>query len=81
MDELLAQEILDILYRDPSTRRSYKDSLADWILDTQPRESPLDGIALIQYLAAHQPEILSRLKIDSQVKDDIERVLDTIRHT
>ncbi|MGH7409443.1 MAG: hypothetical protein ACREJ6_00035 [Candidatus Methylomirabilis sp.] len=80
MDELLGKEVLDILYRDPSTRRSYKDSLTDWILDTQPYGSPLDGTVLIQYLAKHQPEILSRLKINTQVKEEIARVLDAIGH-
>jgi len=80
MDEPLAQEILDILYRDPSTRRPHKDALADWILDTQPHGSPLDGIAVIQFLAAHQPDILSRLKINTHVKEHIERVLDAIGH-
>ncbi len=80
MDEPLAQEILDILYRDPATRRSYKDALVDWILDTQPRGSPLDGIAIIQYLAEHQPDILARLKINTQVKEEIARVLDAIGH-
>lgn len=80
MDEPLAQEVLDILYRDPSTRRSYKDSLSDWILDSQPHGSPLDGTALIQFLAAHQPDILSRLKINTQVKEEIARVLDAIGH-
>jgi hypothetical protein len=80
MDEPLAQEILDILYRDTGTHRAYKDALADWILDSQPHGSPLDGIAIIQYLAQHQPDILSRLKINTQVKEEIERVLDAIGH-
>lgn len=80
MDEPLAQEILDILYRDSSTRRLYKDQLTDWIIDTQPHGSPLDGTALIQQLAKHQPDILSRLKINTLVKEDIARVLDAIGH-
>jgi hypothetical protein len=80
MDEPLAQEILDILYRDPDTHRTHKDALTDWILDTQPLGSPLDGIAIIQYLAGHQPDILARLKINTQVKEEIERVLDAIGH-
>lgn len=80
MDEPLAQEILDILYRDSSTRRPYKELLTDWILDTQPHGSPLDGIALVQHLARHQSDILSRLKINTLVKEDIERVLDAIGH-
>ena len=80
MDEPLAQEILDILYRDTGTHRAYKDALADWILDSQPHGSPLDGIAVIKYLAQHKPDILSRLKINTQVKEEIERVLDAIGH-
>jgi hypothetical protein len=80
MDEPLAQEVLEILYRDPAIRRPYKDSLTDWILDTQPHGSPLDGQALIQYLAKHQSDILSRLKINTLVKEEIARVLDAIGH-
>lgn len=80
MDKSLAQEILDILYCDSGTRRSYKDALSDWILDTQPHGSPLDGIAIIQYLAEHQPDILARLKINTHVKEEIARVLDAIGH-
>jgi hypothetical protein len=78
MDEPLGKEILDILYRDPSIRRAYKDHLSDWILDTQPHGDPLDGTALIQYLARHQPDILSRLKINTKVGEEITRVLDSI---
>lgn len=80
MDKSLGQEILDILYAERGTRRSYKDALTDWILDTQPHGSPLDGVAIIQYLAEHQPDILARLKINTHVKEEIARVLDAIGH-
>jgi hypothetical protein len=40
----------------------YKESLTDWILDTQPRTAPLEAKALLRYLAAHRSELLSRLK-------------------
>lgn len=80
MHKSLAQEILDILYCDPGTRRSYKEALTDWILDSQPHASTLDGIAIIQYLAEHQPDILARLKINTHVKEEIARVLDAIGH-
>ena len=40
MDEPLAQRILDIIFQDPQVRRLHKESLADWILDTQPRTAP-----------------------------------------
>ena len=39
----------------------YKESLADWIPDTQARRAPLDTAALVQYLAAYQPELLKRV--------------------
>ena len=80
MRKSLAQDILDILYADPGTRRSHKDALSDWILDSQPHGSPLDGIAMIQYLAEHHPDIFARLKINTHVKEEIARVLDTIGH-
>ena len=37
-------------------RRLYKESLTDWILDTQPHTAPLDAKALIRYIAAHQAD-------------------------
>lgn len=80
MRKSLAQDILDIIYADTGTRRSHKDALSDWILDSQPNGSPLDGIAMIQYLAEHHPDILARLKINTHVKEEIARVLDAIGH-
>ncbi len=77
MDEPLAQRILDIIFQDPDARRNHKESLTDWILDTQPRTAPLDAAALLRYLAAHQPELLNRLKINVRIKEELARVLDS----
>jgi hypothetical protein len=52
--------------------------LTDWILDTQPRTAPLDAAALLQYLAAHQPDLLSRLTINIRIKEDLARALESI---
>jgi hypothetical protein len=78
VDEPLAQNILDLIFKDPQVRRLHKESLADWILDTQPRTAPLDAAALIQYLGAHQPDLLNRLKINVRLKDDLARALESI---
>ncbi len=78
MDEPLAQHILDIIYDDPEVRRLYKESLTDWILDTQPHTAPLDAAALLQYLAARQPDLLNRLKINLRIKEDLARALESI---
>ena len=80
MDEPLAQRILDIIFQDPQVRRLHKESLADWILDTQPRTAPLDAAALLQYLAAHQPDLLNRLKINMRLKEDLARALVAVQH-
>jgi hypothetical protein len=77
VDEPLAQRILDIIFQDPQVRRLYKESLADWILDTQPRTAPLDATALLQYLAAHQPDLLNRLKINMRLKEELARALES----
>lgn len=79
MNEPLAQRILEIIYRDPSVNRPHKESLTDWILDTQPRSLPLDGADLVRYLAAHQPDILERLRINMHIKEEIERALQNLR--
>lgn len=78
MDDLLAQKILELIYRDPAMHRSHKEHLTDWILDTQPRTLPLDASALLRYLASHQPEILNRLKINIRIKDELAKALDTL---
>ncbi len=79
MDEPLAQRILEIIFRDSAVNRPHKESLTDWILDTQPRTMPLDGAALIRYLTAHQPDILERIRINVQIKEDLERALNNLR--
>ncbi len=78
MDEPLAQRILDIIFQDSDARRLYKESLTDWILDTQPHTAPLDAAALVQYLAVHQPDLLNRLKINVRIKEDLARALESI---
>jgi len=78
VDNPLAQRLLDIIYHDPDGRRGYKESLTDWILDTQPRTAPLDAAALVQYLAAHQPELLKRLKINVRIKEELARALESL---
>ena len=40
MNDLLSQDILDIIFQDPQVRRLHKETLADWILDTQPHTAP-----------------------------------------
>ena len=71
MNEPLAQRILDIIYRDSEVRRTNKESLTDWILDTQPRSAPLSTMSLLDYLAAHQPDVLKRLKMNPRVQDQL----------
>jgi hypothetical protein len=77
VNELLASQILDIIFQDPEVRRNYKESIADWILDTQPHSAPLDAAALVQYLQAHQPDLLNRLKINLRIKEDLARALES----
>ena len=75
MTEPLAQRILDLIYQDLKVRRPSKDSLVDWILDTQPRDEPLHTKTLLEYLAVHQSDVLSRLKINVRIKDEIDQAL------
>lgn len=78
MNEPLAQRILDLIYHDSEMRRMHKDSLTDWILDTQSRTEPLDTTALLEYLAGHQPDLLDRLKINVRIQDDLSRALESV---
>ncbi len=78
MSEPLAQQILDLIYRNSGVRRVHREAVTNWILDTQPRGAPLDTISLLEYLRAFQPDLLERLKIDVFIKDDVARVLKTL---
>jgi hypothetical protein len=75
VNDPLAQQILDLIYYDPEVRRTYKESLTDWILDTQPRAAPLDTATLLKYLAVHQPDLLERLKTNVRIQDELARAL------
>ena len=77
MNDLLSQDILNIIFQDPQVRRLHKETLADWILDTQPHTAPLDAAALLEYLGAHQPDLLNRLKINVRIKEDLARALES----
>ncbi len=78
MENPFAQRILDIISQNPDCRRGSKESLTDWILDTQPRTAPLDAAALVQDLAAHQPELLKRGKINVRLKEEWARALESL---
>ncbi|HSB73762.1 MAG TPA: hypothetical protein VLH58_04360 [Candidatus Methylomirabilis sp.] len=78
MNEPLAQRILDIIYHDPDLQRRHKDSLTDWILDTQSRTAPLDTTSLLRYLAVHQPDLLDRLKINIRIQDDLAHAMESV---
>ena len=71
----LAQRMLEILYHDAGVRQTVKDALADWILDTQPRTSPLDLTALVDYLGRQHPELLARLKRNVRLQAELARPL------
>jgi hypothetical protein len=78
MNEPLAQRILDLIYRDSEMRRMHKDSLTDWILDTQSRTAPLDTTGLLAYLAVYHPDLLDRLKINVRIQDELARALESV---
>jgi hypothetical protein len=77
MNEPLAQQILDLVYNDSAVRRTYKDSLSDWLLDTHVRGAELSTKALLDYLSLHQPDLLARLKINVRVQDSITAALNS----
>ncbi len=76
MNQPLAQRILDIIYGDLEVRRAHRESLTDWILDTQSRNAPLDTDRLLDYLSLHQPDLLERLKINPRLKESLARAED-----
>ncbi len=75
MNEPLAKQILDLVYNDSAGRRTYKDSLSDWLLDAHAQGAELSTKALLDYLSLHQPDLLARLKINVRVQDGIAAAL------
>jgi len=75
MTSTLAERMLEVLYHDAGVRQPARDALADWILDTQPRTRPLDPVALVDYLARQQPELLARLKRNVRLQAELARPL------
>jgi hypothetical protein len=76
MNQVLAQRILDLIYRDSEVRRMHKDALSDWILDTHSRSGTLSSIDLLTYLSIHQPDLLERLKINLAIGEEVSRALE-----
>ena len=75
MTEPLAQQMLDLIYHDTGMRRTEKDALTDWILDTQSRTEPLNIRTLLDYLATNQADVLSRLQVNVRITDEISQAL------
>ena len=42
------------------------------------RADTLSGLVLAQYLGAHQPELLNRLKINVRIKEELARALESL---
>jgi hypothetical protein len=81
VDDPFAQRLLNSIDHAPDGRRVYKEALTDWILDAQPRTAPVDKAALGPYLAAHQPERLTRLQITGRRQAELARALESLdRH-
>ena len=75
MNDCLTQRILDLIYRDSEVRRSHKDSISDWILDTQSRSGHLSSAALLEYLRVRQPDVLERHRMNVAIGEDVARAL------
>ena len=78
MSQPLVQQLLDLIYKDLGVRRTEREALTDWILDTMPRTPPLDTTSLLDYLAAQQPELLSRLMANPRVNEQLAHALQPV---
>lgn len=67
----LTAQLLEILYRDPDLRLSWKDTLSDWILDGYASGLALSDLALLDYLRTAQPQIFWRLTDNPRVRDEL----------
>jgi hypothetical protein len=75
MTERLTQQVLELLYHDAKVRRTEKEALTDWILDTQSRTAPLAASELLAYLANHQSEVLHRLQHNVRLTAELAQAL------
>jgi hypothetical protein len=63
------QLLLDTIFQHMKTSQSERDTLTDWLLDTQPRTASLEFGSLLQYIATQQPDLLKQLKANWRVKE------------
>lgn len=67
----LTAQLLEILYRDPDLRQSWKDALSDWILDGYASGLALSDLALLDYLRTAQPQVFWRLTDNPRVRNEL----------
>jgi hypothetical protein len=67
----LTAQLLEILYRDPELRLSWKDALSDWILDSYASGQALSGLALLDYLRTAQPQVFWRITDNPRIRDEV----------
>ncbi len=67
----LTAQLLEILYRNPDLRQSWKDALSDWILDRHIAGVRLNSLALLEYLRTAQPQVFWLLTRNPRVRDEV----------
>lgn len=67
----LLLRLLEILYQDSGTRRVWKDTLSDWLLDRHVSGEETSDLTLLDYLETQHPDVFSRLQVNPRVRDDV----------
>ena len=71
MPDPQVQLILDTIFQHMKTSQSERDTLTDWLLDTQPRTASLELGVLLQHIATQQPDLLKQLKANWRVMETL----------
>jgi hypothetical protein len=71
MPDPQVQLILDTIFQHMKTSQSERDTLTDWLLDTQPRTASLELGVLLQHIATQQPDLLRQLKANWRVMETL----------
>ena len=66
--------ILDTIFQHMKTAQTDRDTLTDWLLDSQPHTASLEFGVLLDYIATQQPDLLKQLKGNWRVKETLASV-------
>lgn len=71
MPDMLTAHLLDILFRDPRTRRPWKDEVSTHLLDVHQAGTPITPHEIVLFLNRQHPAVLQELRRHPRVREEL----------